>query len=267
MESFKLNVSPARRHFKQRIGQVNHFMITALVGLDGVKSNRFELSEEFRTSWNPRNVERSVERTVRFILDASLSWVVDNLDSYFVETGRKPSIINEDLNRRFTQADRSVNKRFDLFYHEVRKSITEIDKCAGLVALAIQWRNNIVHFGAENKLDPEFKSLLNKNRVFYMNEFCHLNVDNMLNSFDSRDGHPSFKEVTSMIHAIHMYVECVDKFLLGNLDIDRFKDDLLDKHFSKCKQARRKINSLTEDRKETYLKTLFKQYGFDVDNK
>ena len=83
MESLKLRLSPARRHFKQRIGQVNHFLITTLIGLDGVKSKEFTLPEEFRTSWNPRSVERSAERSIRFILDASLSWVVDNLDSYF----------------------------------------------------------------------------------------------------------------------------------------------------------------------------------------
>lgn len=266
MEGIKLRISPARRHFKQRIGQVNHFLITTLVGLDGVKSKDFALSEEFSTSWNPRSVERSAERSARFILDASLSWVVDNLDSYFVEASRKPSIIeSEALNISYTQADRSVNKRFELFYHEARQSDTEIDKYAALVALAIQWRNNTVHYGANNELDRVYRNFLNQHKEFYDNEFRHLDVDAMLESFDSNDGHPSFKEVTSMINAIHKYVECVDAHLLKNLDIVRFKQDLIDKHCSKCKQSRRKINNLTEERKETYLKTLFRQYGFETE--
>lgn len=266
MEGLKLRISPARRHFKQRIGQVNHFLITTLIGLDGVKSKKFILPEEFSTSWNPRNVERSAERSIRFVLDASLSWVVDNMDSYFVEASRKPSIIECDgLKASYTKADRSVNKRFELFYQEVKNSNIKIDKYAALVALAIQWRNNTVHYGANNELDGEYRFLLEQNIDFYMNEFRHLDVKEMLKAFDSEDGHPSFKEVTSMINAIHKYVECVDNYLMMSLDIDRFKKDLLDRHYSKCIQAKRKMNSLTEERRETYLRTLFRQYGFEVE--
>ncbi len=266
MDEVRLKISPARRHFKQRIGQVNHFLITTLVGLDGVKSRKFSLPDEFSTSWNPRSVERSAERSIRFILDASLSWVVDNLDSYFVEASRKPSIIeSKELNESYTKAERSVNKRFNLFYHETRGTNTNIDKYAALVALAIQWRNNTVHFGANNELDVEYRSLLIQHKECYVNEFQHLDVEKMLKSFESKDGHPSFKEVTSMINAIHKYVECVDEHLLKSLDIERFKQDLLDRHFAKCKQAKRKINSLIGGRKEMYLKTLYRQYGFEVE--
>lgn len=265
MEGLILRLSPARRHFKQRIGQVNHFLITALIGLDGVKSKKFTLPEEFSTSWNPRSVERSAERSIRFILDASLSWVVDNLDSYFIEASRKPSIIeDENLRNDYDGSGRYVNKRFKLFFNETRKSNSEVEKYAALVALAIQWRNNTVHFGANNELDGEYRILLMKNKDYYMDEFRHLDIEEMLKSFDSKDGHPSFKEVTSMINAIHKYVECVDERLLKSLDIERFKNDILDKHFTRFKQARRKINSLSNDRKDMYLKTLFKQYGFEV---
>ena len=266
MEDFKLKISPARRHFKQRIGQANHFLITTLVGLDGVKSKDYCLSEEFRTSWNPRDVVRSAERSIRFILDASLGWVVDNLDSYFIEANRKPSIIeNERIRNEYDGTGRSVNNRFELFYHEARKTCDEIDKYAALVALAIQWRNNIVHFGANNVLDKEYKLILTQYKDFYMNEFRHLDVEKMLKSFESNDNDPSFKEVTSMINAIHKFVELLDAFLLKNLNIERFKDDILEKHCSSHKLAKRKINSLSEKRKEIYLKTMFRQYGFEVE--
>ena len=199
-------------------------------------------------------------------MDASLSWVVDNLDSYFIEANRKPSIIeDENIRNEYDGTGRSVNNRFDLFFRKARVSNTEIDKYAALVALAIQWRNNTVHFGANNELDDEYRLLLKTHKDFYMDKFRHLDVYEMLKSFDSKDGHPSFKEVTSMINAIHKYVECVDEHLLKNLDLERFKKDLLDKHYSKCKQAKRKMNSLSVERKETYLKTLYKQYGFEVE--
>lgn len=266
MEVFKLKISPARRHFKQRIGQANHLLITTLIGLDGVKSKKFILPEEFKTSWNPRDVIRSAERSIRFILDASLGWVVDNLDSYFIEANRKPSIIeNERIRNGYDGTGRSVNNRFELFYHEASKACDEIDKYAALVALAIQWRNNIVHFGANNELDKEYKLILTKNKDFYMNEFRHLDVVEMLKSFESKDKNPSFKEVTSMINAIHKFVELLDAFLLDSLDIERFKNDILDKHCSSHKLARRKINSLSEKRKKIYFKTMFRQYGFEVE--
>lgn len=266
MEGLKLRISPARRHFKQRIGQANHFLITTLIGLDGVKNKKYTLPKEFSTSWNPRSVERSAERSVRFILDASLSWVVDNLDSYFIEANRKPSIIeNEELRKGYDGTGRSVNNRFELFFQEARKSDTDLEKYAALVALAIQWRNNTVHFGANNELSDEYRSILTQNRDYYKKEFRNLDVDAMLKAFDSEDIHPSFKEITSMINAIHKYVECIDGFLLSNLNLDRFQQDLLDKHYSKCILSRRKFNSLTEKRKNAYLKTLYKQYGFTVE--
>lgn len=263
MEGLKLKISPARRHFKQRIGQANHFLITALIGLDGVKSKKFTLPEDFSTSWNPRSVERSAERSIRFILNASLGWVVDNLDSYFIEANRKPSIIEDKrIRNEYDTIGRSVNKRFELFYQEACKKCNEIDKYAALVALAIQWRNNIVHFGANNELDDKYKFILTQYKAFYMDEFRHLDVTEMLKSFESKDNDPSFKEVTSMINAIHKFVELLDAFFLDSLDIERFKDDILDKHCSDHKQARRKINSLSEKREEIYLKTMFRQYGF-----
>lgn len=266
MEGLKLRISPARRHFKQRIGQANHFLITTLIGLDGVKSKKFTLPQEFCTSWNPRSVERSAERSVRFILDASLSWVVDNLDSYFIEASRKPSIIeNDELRNNYDGTGRSVNNRFELFFQEARKSNPELEKYTALVALAIQWRNNTVHFGANNEISNEYRSILTQNKDFYKDEFRHLNVDDMLEAFDSEDIHPSFKEITSMISAIHKYVECIDVFLLASLNLDRFQHDLLDMHYSKSMLSRRKFNSLKEERKNAYLKTLYKQYGFTVE--
>lgn len=266
MDGYKLRISPARRHFKQRIGQANHLLITTLIGLDGVKNNKFTLPEEFKTSWNPRSVVRSAERSVRFVLDASLGWMVDNLDSYFIEANRKPSIIeNESIRNGYDGTGRSVNNRFELFFQEARKTNNEIDKYAALVALAIQWRNNTVHFGANNELDKEYKSILMQNKDFYLKKFRHLDVGKMLKSFELKNNNPSFKEVTSMINATHMFVELLDAFLLDSLDIERFKDDLLDKHCSSHKLARRKINSLSANRKEAYFKTMFRQYGFEVE--
>lgn len=265
MDNYKLNISPARRHFKQRIGQVNHFMITTLVGLDGVKKGEYTLSDEFKTSWNPQDINCSVERSVRFVLDSTLSWVIDNLDSYFIETIRKPSIIeSESLELGYNRAKRSVDKRFLAFYNEAKKEVGELDKYAALVALAIQWRNNIVHFAAENIIENEFEVILNANKDFYYREFRHLDIVEMLKSFKTHNVHPSFKEVASMIHGIHKFVEHVDRFLLNHLDIERFKKELIEEHCSEYKNTNKKIKKLSEKRKSVFYQTLFRQYGFEI---
>lgn len=265
MMNNRIVVSSARRHFKMRIGQVNHFLITLLVGLDGVKKGSCVLPEEFRTSWNPRDVIRSADRSTRFALDATLSWAIDNLDSYFVEAARKPSIIEDaSLKSDYEGAERSVNKRFNAFYKAVKRRDGEITKYAALVALAIQWRNNLVHFGAENELGAEYDSFLRSNSDFYYQEFCHLDVDQMLGSFLKKDGHPSFKEVTSMIRAIHKFVEKVDCCLLQSLNEQRFMSDLLDRHYSEYKKTKIKINTFTKDRRDSFYLTILRQYGFGV---
>lgn len=259
-----LKISPARRHFKKRIGQVNHLLITALVGLDGVREGNITLSKEFSTSWNPRDVRRSADRSARLILDAALSWVVDNLDSYFIEAYRKPSIIeSEAIKVGYSKADRSVNAKFELFWGEIRREDGDVDKYAALVALAIQWRNNTVHYAAENTLSKECVAILLSQKEFYREEFCHLDIDKMLSSYNSKREHPSFKEVSSMIVAIHRFVEHVDAFLLKALDVDRFKNDLLDKHCSENGYTAQKIKTFSEDRKKSFFETLYRQYGIE----
>ena len=259
----QIKVSPARRHFKQRIGQINHFLITILVGLDGVKKGTCELPEEFRTTWNPQNVDRSAERSTRFALDATLSWAIDNLDSYFIETVRKPSIIEDpNFEAKYNGAERSVNKRFEVFLEKAATKDGDVYKYAALVALSIQWRNNLVHFAAKNKLDPEYDSFLRENKDLYAgDEFRHLDIEKALQSFGPDDEHPSFKEVTSMIHAIHKFVEHVDRALLSELDVERYKKDLLEKHFLENKKAQMKVNNYSEKRREVFFQTLFRQYG------
>ena len=55
---FELTRTDARATFKDLLGQANHFLITILVGLNGVRSGATQIDEEFRTSWNARSVRR-----------------------------------------------------------------------------------------------------------------------------------------------------------------------------------------------------------------
>ncbi|UUI39979.1 hypothetical protein [Oceanobacillus oncorhynchi] len=73
MKDIPISQSRALRYFKKLIGQNNHFLITILIGLDGVEKEKVELSEEFSTSWNPKNKRNSVIRSRHFAIKATLS--------------------------------------------------------------------------------------------------------------------------------------------------------------------------------------------------
>ena len=69
----KLSKSKNLKIFKNEIGQANHFLITILVGLDGVHDNKINIKEEFSTSWNPKNRIDSANRSREFAKKSALT--------------------------------------------------------------------------------------------------------------------------------------------------------------------------------------------------
>ena len=180
-----LQISSSRRYFKKRLGQANHFLITILVGLDGIIKDDITLSPEFSTSWNPKNKEKSAKRSAKFALNSSLAWAIDNLDAYFIMCHQKPTLFEDRiLIDAMSGAGRHVHDKFIAIYEYLeRKNIESIKPYAAFVELAIQWRNNTTHFGAENKLDTKFLDELKQNKAWYKANFRGLDIIESLNSF------------------------------------------------------------------------------------
>ena len=58
--------------FKKNIGQANHFLITVLVGLDGLEDHEeINIRSSFRTTWNPKNRFASIARSREFVKKSS----------------------------------------------------------------------------------------------------------------------------------------------------------------------------------------------------
>lgn len=142
--ALKLQISSSRRYFKKRLGQANHFLITILVGLDGIIKDDITLSPEFSTSWNPKNKENSAKRSAKFALNSALAWAIDNLDAYFIMCHQKPTLFEDQtLIDDMSKAGRHVHDKFIAIYRYLeRKGAESIKPYAALVGLAIQWRNN-----------------------------------------------------------------------------------------------------------------------------
>ena len=96
MKKIGLKYSYALKEFKSLAGQSNHFLITILIGLDAVENGDAEKSDDFKTSWNPKNVTSSARRSRMFSINATLAWLIDAFDSYVIIGNRSPKIIQDE---------------------------------------------------------------------------------------------------------------------------------------------------------------------------
>jgi len=77
-----LNTSPARRKFKDLLGNANHLLITLLVGLSAVERKKITTPPpELHAAWNPHDVIASAHRSRVFVLETTLVRSVDSLDA------------------------------------------------------------------------------------------------------------------------------------------------------------------------------------------
>ncbi len=223
----KYEKSYALKLFKKEIGQANHFLITILVGLDGVKSGKVIKNDEFDVAWNPRSVENSASRSRLYAIKSSLAWAVDCLDMYLMLCNKKPKLLSDELSREFDGTNRSVYRKFEVLIKRVK--LDELEKAC--IDLLICWRNRTTHYFAENELKESSRQALvdlipqdegaNK---------CHLNADVMLKSFD--DGKiPAFKEVAFLIRKTISFVECLDAELLSEKQVLQILDGLICTNF------------------------------------
>lgn len=215
--------SRAFRKFKTEMGQANHFLITIMIGLDAVEDGA-EKRESFKTTWNPQNRTNSVVRSKVYAIKSALAWTVDNLDMYLRLCNREPRLYNDDESAEIADTGHSIYKKFRCVINNHKE--LQLDKTA-YVDLLICWRNNTVHFDAENQLMHDslnyFRNIPTDDVV--ANKY-HLNVNKMLERFNSGDC-PTFKEAATLISMTIHFVEELDGILLRDIDQYRFLETSL----------------------------------------
>lgn len=224
---YTIKHSLARRQFKKTFGQVNHFLITSIIGLDYISKENVSCPQDLSTVWNPQDKQVSICRSREYMLKMFLASAVDSLDSYFFMINRNPSILPEDTMRFFddNKNSRSVNVKFEHLYSRYA-NVGNLNKYAALIALAIQWRNNLLHFNSNNSVDAKYIKILESSKPFYKENCCGLDVEIMIEHFHNCNS-PTFKETASIISAIHKFVEIVDASLINDLDMKMFARKLL----------------------------------------
>lgn len=266
MAELFLNISKSRRKFKSLMGQANHFLITALIGLDYIDNNEVKCPSSFSTSWNPKDKKSSVDRTRQYILNSSLAWAIDCLDSYFSGCNQSPKLIDNDNFIReldVKRISRSVHEKLLTFTQYVIPIThkVEFDIYKSLTGLAIQWRNNTTHSGADNKIEAEHKKILLSYTDKIKELFCNLDITQSLQSFSEHKS-PTFKEVASLIRGIQRFVETVDRCLISNIDIDKYACNVIKCHCKQYNIPDQAILSLPTDKRNSKISNILKSYSF-----
>lgn len=206
-----------KKLFKERFGQANHFLITSLVGLNFVETEKdIKKPEEFRTSWNPKDVRNSVRRSRHYILNSFLVVAVDSLDMYIslIYKGDNKLHYSKQLEAIYSSAGQSVyNKCIDIGEHYQINPVV-----MALVDVLITWRNNTTHYFAKNALSTKTCLVLNQNKSVIQENYCGLEVHNLIDKVEKGETF-TFKEAASLIKATHHYVEEIDRHVIKNLDI------------------------------------------------
>lgn len=205
------------------LGQANHFLITILVGLNGVRSASVEKDEEFSTSWNPQSALRSADRSRAFVLDLALVRAIDSLDTYMMLAARKPRIIGDDFAKKMDGTKRSVKNRLEVF-EEFLPNLSPWHKSA--LDVSIEWRNKRVHSLSNDRISSSTFNLLKSHANHLHQNYGGLSIDEFLSHF-STGSSPTFKEAAAVIRLTHEAVEHYDAALLTKADIDAYVKALL----------------------------------------
>lgn len=206
------------KHFKQLIGHSNHYLITILIGLEGVRNGKVTKGDSFHVTWNPVSIEETTRNSRRFVRNSALSWTMDALDAYLGFLKRQPFDFPEDFNNSI-QNDRFI---FSLFNKVIDFTKYPIDLPLSLVHLGIQWRNNIVHYHADNELEQKYAAYIRNVEMDSIQErFRGLDPILMYENFKDHNS-PTFKEVAAIIQSTHYLVLELDKILKEYIDVDKY---------------------------------------------
>lgn len=254
--------SRAFREFKTGVGQANHFLITIMIGLDAVEDGA-EKRESFKTTWNPENRTNSVVRSKTYAIKSALAWTVDNLDMYLRLCNREPRLYGDAESAEIADTGHSIYKKFRCVINN-HKEIA-LDKSA-YVDLLISWRNNTVHFDAENQLMHAsldyFRNIPADDVV--VNKY-HLDVNQMLDRF-KRGECPTFKEMATLISMTIHFVEELDGILLRDMDQYRFLVTSLIKLLkSERETSALSFRNTTPEKRKKKIKQLFVAAGISED--
>jgi hypothetical protein len=215
--------SRPRSAFKGLLGNANHLIITALVGLDAVERGVVhKVPEDLHAAWSPKDAVNSAKRSRRLILDMALIRAIDAVDVYLREALRKPALVQSaDFRRDLDSAGQSIFQKLQA----VERNCANLDSLPlAMIFLMVAWRNRGAHSEADRDAPQHHLDILQSGAEDLAKRFRGLNASVLLGGYDSARP-TTFKEVASLINAAHHLVAELDTQLLVALDVERFLKD------------------------------------------
>lgn len=264
MEPLRLAVrtTPAQSTFKKLMGQNNHFLITILVGLDGVEAGEVTLSPTFSTSWAPHDVKTSARRSREFAIKALLAWAADSLDTY-----RKLLTKPNDLFLSTSECT-AINAQEGLWLrlkHLAQLRDVPMAEEAAMVELLVLWRNVVVHTKSRDAVTGDLRNRLLARQDAIAEKYRGLDIQRAMKAA-SNGSVPSFKEVTSIVSAAHSFVEQVDRAVAARVDLEHCLRAVLAAHVAE-EPIKRTANiwGRTPDRRRASILQVARNAGMSTD--
>ena len=256
--------SPAYKNLNKKIGQANHFIITLLIGLDGIIMHNSQKPEEFRTTWNPKDKKTSVIRSRDFALKSSLAWAIDSLDRYLIDCNQNYSITKELEFRLFSEDKKNLDDKIDSIYGIIQP-IAQDDKFeifTAMIYLAVLWKEKLVHPSTTNLPLLKYTHILKTKQNVINDEFCGLDILRTIDSFQSNNN-PTMKEVTAFIRSICGFSKILDNFAFSSeLELTKYATHVLHSFFNEHHKQKQLFPTLTESKQIKKMTTLLINNGF-----
>lgn len=245
--------SPAKKEFKERFGQANHFLITALVGIDAIQSGIITKKPAgFSTTWEPKDPKNSANRSRIFVLKSFLAWAVESLEMYMTELNRKPKLLeSEKFTELFSKAGQSIYKKTIFIADEIKIDPMLI----ALMEVLITWRNYTFHYDIDNEIRDSSLQYLISNSEELKNRFSGLEISMLKKTWESK-GDFTFKETAALIKATQDFVSAIDEYALKELNMEKYLSDFLDKYFKAVPSSLERFNSFIEEKQKKYIRVL-----------
>lgn len=224
MDFFRLETSPARRTFKENLGQANHFLVTIEVGLEAIRDGRIEPPGPTWTRWDPKNPKRSADRSSGFAGLGALALLVDGLDAYREDALFGPRLIQSEKVAKVISQQSNATGHFEALVESC--DLKESPPWA-FANIARAWRHRLLHRKGDAKLKSRVHHTLKERQEEIAANFAGLDVDILIARFESGEA-PSFKETTAMIRGSQELIERIDGYFIGILDLELFLRESVD---------------------------------------
>ncbi|WP_417710321.1 hypothetical protein [Roseibium aggregatum] len=201
-------------------------------------------------------------------LEMALVRATDSLDAYIIWSRREPALIQcETLKKSIDTSGRSVARRFnslDKHYSQPNIFLT------ALINIMIFWRNKLVHSTSEENFDPTHLDILAENMQWYKETFQGMDTSRLVIDF-KKENPPTLKEITSIIRAVHKYIEVLDQLQLNKLSPETYLREMIKHHINVTSENKMKIIQSIwgrdEEEKSRRLKSMLTNYGFSSERK